>query len=208
MAHHKGGSGMPNASNGSDREYFVSEFLSKILPSDLKFASGAIIDSFSVERSGQIDLAVLMPTTPSLPMPGGEERLMLAEGVAAAIEIKSNLSTDWSGVKNTTKEIKKLIQRKVHGEELHRIPVYAIGYKGWAGIEGMKKVWEATSQEERPDAVLMLENPVFISRESWGDKEQALYAFTKHLSNTILYQRQFPSGLESYIHLGFPRIAE
>ena len=87
LAHYSGGSGLPKPSNGKDRELFVNEFLSKVFPPDIRYVGGAIIDSVSAERSGQIAVALLLPSAPSFAMPAGEERLMMAERVAAAIEV-------------------------------------------------------------------------------------------------------------------------
>src|SRR5262249_49094612 len=45
---------------------------------------------------------------PSLPQISGKERLYLAESVAAVIEVKSNLSSQWEEVEKTVREVKKL----------------------------------------------------------------------------------------------------
>jgi hypothetical protein len=41
--------------------------------------------------SGALDIVVEFPFLPSFPAPGGDERLYLAESVALAIEVKSDL---------------------------------------------------------------------------------------------------------------------
>ena len=45
---------------------------------------------------------------PSFPMPGSSDRLPLAESVAVAMEIKSDLSSQWSDVQSKTKAIRTL----------------------------------------------------------------------------------------------------
>lgn len=204
MAHYSGGSGLPKASNGKDRELFVDEFLKKVSAPDLRYVGGTIIDSISVERSGQIDVAVILPSAPSFAMPAGEERLMLAESVAAAIEVKSNLSTDWDGVRSTTKQIKALRKHVKDLDDNGRcvvapIPVYAVGYKGWASVWKLKKKLDETPEDERPDAVLMMESPAFVSRDLWAEADAAIFAFIHHLSRQISAQREIPTDLFRYV---------
>src|SRR2546423_1122598 len=95
MAQHAGGHHLPNALIGSERETFLREFLQKVFPAHHRFATGAITDSDN-RLSGQVDIAVEYPFLPSFPMPGpSHERLLLAESVAAVVEVKSDLSGQW-----------------------------------------------------------------------------------------------------------------
>lgn len=204
MALYNGGVGMPKASNGTDRELFVSEFLAKVFPPHLRYVGGAIIDSVSSERSGQVDVAMLLPNAPSFAMPAGEERLMMAESVAAAFEVKSDLSTQWEQVLATTEKIKAL-RKHVRDLEIPgqcvvaSIPVYAVGYKGWANVGTLKKKWENTPEEQRPDGVLMLENPAFVSATLQAESHAAIFAFIAHLSQSIKDHALIEANLFRYI---------
>ena len=95
MAQHVGGTGLPNAVIGNERETLLREFLQKVFPSHFRFSSGAITDSEG-RLTGQIDIAVEYPFIPSFPMPASNDRLILAESVLAAIEVKSNLVSQWN----------------------------------------------------------------------------------------------------------------
>jgi hypothetical protein len=94
LALHRGGGPLSSSSKGREREHFIGEFLRKVLPPVHRFGSGDIIDSAG-QKSGQADIVVEHPLLPSLPHPGGKVRMYLAESVAAVIEVKSDLSSQW-----------------------------------------------------------------------------------------------------------------
>ena len=204
LATYSGGAGLPNNVIGPEREAFVQEFLTKVFPAHLRFVGGAIIDSISESRSGQIDVAVLLATAPSFPLPAaGNQRLVLAENVAVVIEIKSNLSSQWKEVLSTTTQVRALKKHirdlDTNGKcEVTNIPVYAVGYKGWKDVWALKKKWEDTDIQERPDAVLMIENPAFVSNELWAEKDSALIAFIAHLDQRIRAHAKIETNLFRY----------
>ena len=98
---------MPSVSKGSEREAFVRDFLQLVFPSPFRFGSGAVIDSDG-NSSGQIDIVVEYLFLPSFPMPGGTDRLYLAESVAVALEVKSNVSTQWKEVEHSAASMRKV----------------------------------------------------------------------------------------------------
>jgi len=73
---------------GENREVFISEFLSKVLPPRLKVTKGEIWDS-SGNKTGQLDLIIIRDDGPSLTY--GKNNVYLAEGVFGVIEVKSVL---------------------------------------------------------------------------------------------------------------------
>jgi hypothetical protein len=99
---------MSNATKGSEREFLVDLFLSNILPRQYRFGSGDITDCHST-RSGQVDIVVEFPFLPSIPIAGCDKfRLYLAESVACAIEVKSDVSNQWEQALETCRKIKDL----------------------------------------------------------------------------------------------------
>ncbi|MDX1282188.1 DUF6602 domain-containing protein [Shewanella colwelliana] len=99
---------MTNATKGSEREFLVDLFLSSILPNQYRFGSGDITDSHST-RSGQVDIVVEFPFLPSIPIAGCDKfRLYLAESVACAIEVKSDVANQWEQALETCRKIKDL----------------------------------------------------------------------------------------------------
>ncbi len=205
MAHYKGGGGLPKESNGNDREFFVDNFLSKVFPPHLRVLSGTLIDSMSLGHCGQIDSAIVLPNAPSFVMPGGKEYLMLAENVAVVFEVKSDLSTQWEEVKKKTAMIRNL---RKHIKDLEspghcvvtNVPIYAFGFKGWSNVNSLKKKFNETAEQERPDGVLMLENPAFVGKNLVADKDGALFAFILEINDLIRSHMEIHTDLMRYIN--------
>jgi hypothetical protein len=169
LALYRGGRPMSSSTKGREREHFVHEFLEQVLPPVHRFGSGDIIDSLG-QKSGQADIVIEHPLLPSLPQPGGKERLYLAESVAAVVEVKSDLSTQWDEVEATAREIKKL--RRPPRRDINPslppgigypdpIPVFAVGYKGWSRLETLK---ERLRNENLVNGILVIEGGLFASQ--------------------------------------------
>lgn len=127
---------------GKEREEFINLFLSQILPSHFRFGSGEITD-LSGHLSGQLDIVIEYPLLPSITLPASNagNRLYLAEGVAACIEVKSNLITQWNEVKETSEKVKQLRRRlsASTGMAPKQIPLFAVGYKGWKSVKPLNR---------------------------------------------------------------------
>jgi hypothetical protein len=205
LATYAGGEGLPNAVIGVEREAFIREFISKVFPPHYRFVGGSIIDSLSQEISGQVDIAVLLPSAPSFPMPSaGDQRLVLAENVGVVIEVKSNISTQWGQVLETIKKIKPLKKFMRKGENegeliVADIPVIAVGYKGWKDVWALKEHWERENKDVRPDAVLIIEQQAFVSAFLQAEQDGALIAFIAYLSRILKDHEQIPTDLLRYV---------
>ncbi len=142
MASHAAGSSTSNASKGRDREDFIHTLLQAVMPQVFRFGHGDIID-LRGKATGQLDLVVEYPFLPSLPISERSSRLYLAEGVAAVIEVKSHISTQWEEVQNTVSKVASL--RRSFGASLsygsitQDIPCFAVGYKGWKSLETVQE---------------------------------------------------------------------
>lgn len=168
IALHAGGAAMSSASSGREREQFVDEFLRKVLPPAYRIGSGDVIDSFG-QKTGQQDVVVEFSFLPTLPAIAGKERLYLAEGVAALVEVKSNLAKDWADVKRRASAIRNL--RRIfrvpgftpYGPPPERIPYFAVGYSGWKSIETVQE----KCQEGFVDAILIIDHGLFCTRSDF-----------------------------------------
>src|SRR5258708_702318 len=108
---HQGGGSMSSASKGMERNAFIDLFLKHILTPQYRFGTGDATDTSGL-RSGQLDVVVEHPWVPSLPLIGCDgPRLYLAEGVAAVIEVKSDVADQWQDVVDTSSKLKKLSRR-------------------------------------------------------------------------------------------------
>jgi len=84
---------MSAASKGNERRAFVTDFLEALFPSPNRFGTGDCIDTAG-NQSGDLDVVVEYPFLDRLTL-AGHSRLYLAEGIAAVIEVKSNISSQW-----------------------------------------------------------------------------------------------------------------
>jgi hypothetical protein len=172
MAHWAAGSALPSAAKGAERETLMRDFLSTVFPAPFRFGSGAIVDPTG--RSGQVDVVVEFPLLPSFPAPGTTERLYLIDSVALAVEVKSDLSKQWSEVRATCKRIQSLRRSwhahasvdyegkmGTHSAGISRAPFLAVGYKGPTTPAVLEK-WRAESlEDERPDGILVIESGAY-----------------------------------------------
>lgn len=201
------GIAMSSASKGTERELFVSSFLRQLFPPSVRFDSGDITD---VNRrvSGQVDIIVEAPTLFSLPAILGGPRLFLAEGVAAAIEVKSNLSSQWTQVEAKAQAVHKLtvLERKYTPEQKLAlaqslfpgskvttfdaptdpvrmkdggIPFMAVGFDGWEDLETVRK------HANEVGSVLVLRHALFAGPRGSGVGAVAILMFLEHLSFLI-----------------------
>lgn len=167
------GAGQSSASKGNEREQFVDSFLSQVMPPPFRFGTGDVTD-IAANTSGQLDVVVEFPFLPSLPIVGASKsRLYLAEGVAAAIEVKSTISSEWDGVLSTASKLSRL--RRDFGAHvtmagpppLERIPFFAVGYAGWKNLKTVKeKVLNGVI-----DGILVLDSGFFVSGVDFGNIE-------------------------------------
>jgi hypothetical protein len=190
VAQSKSGGSLASASKGGEREAFIREFLTEVFPPHFRFGQGVVTDS-SGERSGQIDVAVELPFFPSFPVPPGEVRLYLAEGVAAVLEVKSDVAAQWSQVESTTRQIRKLSRKlgpslflgKHRNPPSSKIPIFAVGYTGYKSIDTVKRRLEDTKASERPNGVLVLEPGIFVGESFDATGPWSLYALIASLIN-------------------------
>lgn len=169
MGLYESGADVSTASRGREREHFISSFLEQVFPPCYRFGTGDAIDTFGA-RSGQLDVVIEFTFLPSLPtaIPGGP-RIYLAEGVAAVLEVKSNLSSQWDEVVRTSsslKELKRTFQVPgftPYGPACAEIPLFAVGYRGWNKIESVRE----KANSGHVDGVLIIDEGLFSTREDY-----------------------------------------
>lgn len=196
IAHHAGGSALPSASRGTERETFLRDYLQQVFPIGFRFGSGAITDSAG-RRSGQLDIVIEYPLLPSFPMPGGSDRLYLAESVAAVISVKSNLSGQWTQVEQEAAQLFPL-RRQWLGATMSRgggiefggpsessVPFIAVGYTGYATVDGLENRLATTAEDRRPLAALSIDSGVFVARGIKAHGSLGLYALAVSIATEL-----------------------
>lgn len=124
-----------NKSKGDSREGFVKYFLENILPSVYRVGRCGDIVNSDGQKSGEVDIVIENPFSPHFITGPSGSKIYLAEGVAAVIEVKSNLDKHWNDVKKKVKKIKE-IKRNLKpvvfrsGIDLSSIPTFVVAYKG------------------------------------------------------------------------------
>ncbi|WP_447888760.1 DUF6602 domain-containing protein [Serratia fonticola] len=102
-----------SAAKGAGRANFVNSFLRQVVPAGWRIStSGEVTDSYG-EITGELDIILENGFFPSLPVVGIESsRIFFAEGVAAVIEVKSNLKGQWGEALATGNKLNR-IKRKI-----------------------------------------------------------------------------------------------
>jgi hypothetical protein len=165
---HASGGGLSSASRGREREQFIELFLSRVLPPGYRFGSGDAIDVKGT-RSGQLDVVVEFSFLPSLPAVGGSTRLYLAEGIAAVVEVKSDLSKQWNEVEATAAALRS-VERVFQvpgftpfGPPPKRIPIFSVGYVGWQQLDTVQK----KADSGVVDGIMIIEPALFSTRSDF-----------------------------------------
>lgn len=118
---------------GYGREALVQEFLKTHLPDQVNYLTGEIIDPDD-HRSGQIDIILQSSNQPKIPLVGNLH-LAFIDSVIAALEVKSNLTTqhlaaalDHCKKIKALKRTKKLANR--NATTLESVPYVIFAFKG------------------------------------------------------------------------------
>jgi hypothetical protein len=199
MGVHVGGGALSASSRGTERETFVTSFLREVFPPPFRFGTGDITDQDG-QRTGQLDVVIEVPFVPSLPLQSGSPRLYLAEGVAAVVEVKSDVAAQWNEVIATARSLQAITRSYGSGVSLgpratQKIPLYAVGYRGWKEFDTVER---HLTQHPDVSGILVIESGHFAGRYDALTAEDKPYAFSyrRRASAMALW------GLASCIHHG------
>lgn len=190
----RGGGTLSAATKGNERSAFIDNFLRRVLPDPFRFGTGDATDAAG-RRSGQLDVVIEYPLMPSLPLPSvGDHRLYLADGIAAVIEVKSDVEKQWGEVLKTAKQLAALnrgafrkqpweryLEKRLSSEELMEhvdmnyrtefIPLFVVGYTGWKTIESVFDHLDHTGNfapECQIHGILVVDSGHFASNLQFG----------------------------------------
>lgn len=233
MALFDAGATMSSASRGTERELFVASFLAHVFPPTVRFGSGDITD-VRQRTSGQVDIIVEAPTLFSFPAIVGGPRLYLAEGAAAAIEVKSNISAQWDEVVtkfNAVRKLRVLEQKYSPGEKLillqekfpgqtvtpvaspvdpvkekpGGVPFICVGFDGWSDLDTVR------DHAHKVGSVLVLRHAIYAGVGGAAKGPVAILMFLEYLSSLIQSASVtiYPTwhyGLMSQLHAEHPEL--
>lgn len=195
---------LPDARKGWQSKLFLAEFLNKVFGEHQRFSTGSIMDSAG-NLATDVDIAVEHPAAPSFPMSGpSQDRLLMAEGVAMVIEVRSDLSTQLASIGSTARRIRRLHR---HEDQLvspgrkfpDTIPVMAVGYSGFKEPERLRRRVASISPEYRPNGLLVLDPGLF---EGFGVRARgavALYALCMIINRMVHQMNNVAPDLGAYV---------
>jgi hypothetical protein len=200
---HQAGASMSAASKGVERQAFIDNFLKEVLPPIYRFGSGDVTDLHG-NKSGQLDVVVEYPIAPSLPSTAGSPRLYLAESLAAVIEVKSDLGSQWDEAVATASKL-ALVQRSFQNTMTFggdppgsRIPLFAVGYKGWSNLSTLQKY---VADSPNIDGALAISSGLYCCKGEygnfWATGPWALWGLIcslHEITSTLLMSRTNPLG--------------
>lgn len=158
---------------GTEREIFVTNFLREMFPPQFRFGSGAIIDKDG-HKTGQLDIVIELPFTPSFTLGQDTPRIYLADTIGAVIEVKSDLRRQWNdfekqlkfkppsedGSKSVyaLKEVERGVsileepsKWKLRDKLSNTIPAYVVGYRGYSTLGWLKRKMKERNNQEKND---------------------------------------------------------
>jgi hypothetical protein len=173
-AAHQANVGMSSSSKGGERESFLNEFLRKVLPPIYRFGSGDATDK-NGNRSGQLDVVIEYPFSPCLPLLGkNQTRLYLAESIAAVVEVKSDVSTQWNQAVSTATQLESvkrhfgITQSFGNYNATAEIPFFVVGYKGWKDTPIIES---KLSENPNIAGVLIVDPGIFVTSSKFKEFE-------------------------------------
>lgn len=203
IAAYEVGKPLTNESKGTEREVFISTFLSQALPTVYRFGTGDAIDH-NGNHSGQLDVVVEYPFSPSLPAVGGSGvRLYPASGIACVLEVKSTLSTQWAQVQKTASKLAPLTREFAAAMTMGKgpgksVPLLAVGFQGWVSRDELiKKVMMTDGLE----GALSIREGFFVSKDlqAYWEGDEALWAFLTIVNQYLVSLQSASINLHAYV---------
>lgn len=163
---------------GYGREALVQEFLATHLPGQIEYLTGEILDPVD-GRSGQVDIIMQSARYPKVPLLGNVH-LAFVDSVVAAIEVKSNLTTQHLAAALTQFRKIKSLRRSVVLEigplaaKLTAIPCLIFAFTGPKRDTLIKGINEYATREKislnscSPDMVVVLDEDYYVCKnDGW-----------------------------------------
>jgi len=166
---HQASASLTNNTSGAERQAVIDSFLAAVFPNQFRFGTGDATDINS-NRSGQLDVVIENSFSPSLPIPGGNTRLYLAESIAAVVEVKSNIAVQWQQAVHTANQLAPLTRNfgatiVMGTQPTNDIPLFIVGYTGWNQIQTLR---DNIATVPNIDGILVINQGLFVSSTRFG----------------------------------------
>ncbi|WP_295193383.1 DUF6602 domain-containing protein [uncultured Brevundimonas sp.] len=201
---------------GREREVFVHAFLEKILPPSMRVGAGVITDARGV-TTGQLDVVVELPLSVSFPIVG-ENRHYVADTVGAVIEVKSDLTKQWSEVKAKAADLLRLGRFSPGPDEVfsshdYRVPLFVVAFKGPKTRKTLESYLSQMRRGDWPAVVYVVESDLLISQGPSGwltarSPAACTFGFVSALYEHLQRRRDAPVVFDRYVTNLFPAASQ
>jgi len=196
---------------GYGREALTGEFLKSHLSDQIEFLTGEIVDTEDL-KSGQIDIILQSKKSPKIPL-WGNIHLSYADSVIAAIEVKSNLTTEHlNNSLNASKKLKSLKRDVILNltpaqKPLNKIPYIIFAFTGLSEATILKHIknyasrYKISIDDFAPDMIVVLDKDYYMCKnDGWhfpiepggnfrtwtGVSDENLVGLYNYLTNVIV----------------------
>lgn len=161
---------------GYGREALTEEFLKSHLSDQIDFLTGEIVDTEDI-KSGQIDIILQSKKSPKIPL-WGNIHLSYADSVIAAIEVKSNLTTQHLNISLDASKKVKALNRDVMlnltplQKPLNKIPYIIFAFTGLMETSILKTINNYASKNKipvedfAPDMIIVLDKDYYMCKNN------------------------------------------
>lgn len=210
--------GCPAPIQGAEREIFIANLLSIMIPPNHRIGSGVIVDSYG-QKSRQTDIVVECPYGVRFPIGTGNTSLFVAESVAFTIEVKSHFSKQWPdlikiiGESYSVKRRRKKGYRGEYGEgsvvDTQSIspPLFIVAYSGPRDLETIhRRMRDDLPRGQQPAGILIIESGLYIGRSPIGHTDatgpaESIFAFMRDVSEWMRFDVSDSWDLGHYLEL-------
>jgi hypothetical protein len=205
----------PSPVKGFEREIFIGELLSTMVPPPYRIGTGIIVDSYE-NTSTQTDIVVEFPYGIRFPIGTGTTSMYLAESVAASIEVKSNFVKQWGDIHDKIHGNRSLIRRqrkagsvvsdddRIQLSSNVHLPIFIVAYKGPKQIKTIYN-YMARLNRTLPTGVLIIDSAIYVGgapNGGWFEakgKAESIFAFMAHLTDWMRHDVTYTWDLGHYL---------
>lgn len=194
------------ASKGRSRERDVHEALLQLLPPSAHLETGDIIDANGAQ-TGQLDLVVVHGGGITFKRHADGPAWILAESAAAVIEVKSDLTKQWSEVESTWSKL-RAIKRSTGGlhfgwggvqdNDRSGVPLVVLALHGWETLEPLQERLLQIRTPQEPTIVVVTLDPPRIARSTTDRSEVHGYTDENRgfaLASTVVFLAEWARAI-------------
>lgn len=205
----------PSPIKGFEREIFIGELLSNMLPPHYRIGTGVVVDSYD-NTSSQTDIIIEYPYGIRFPIGTGATSMYLAESVAATIEVKSNFTKQWKQIHEKIYNNRSILRRQYKLGSLIKdedriqsghnvfLPIFIVAYKGPKKLDTIRQ-YIGKLKRNFPTGILIIESGIYVGfspRNRWREavgKAESIFAFMSDVNDCMKHDVSYTWDLDHYL---------